>query len=343
LGGTRNTGHPITSVKADPDNNRIIQYFENVGFYQLETDPPDVAHLLDYGAWKCSQACSFTSSQDSIVITPSTPGFGIEEAVDRLDLNLTGYALSEIYIANDGSQEQIFENVVIYTDPGSPGGIALRPLPSMLEITSERPYPARQGTGKFIAVEGDKGFYVPYHIDEYIERNNGYDFLGKPTTDYKQVSENLYRQCFENICLDFRPDEADSIQFRPMSLGSRYKSQYFNTASEGDNANSFEAVTLTVWERYPVIAPSEYQEVYVMVLDGGTPLEYIDLVLRLTMPDGSQQTHPFSPTGRDGQTRIELGPINASSGTLILYDVCIDNVENGPDCVTDDYLIWGNP
>jgi hypothetical protein len=129
-----------------------------------------------------------------------------------------------------------------------------------------------------------------------------------------------------------------------MSLGSRYKSQYFNTTTESDDSiNSFEAVTLTVWERYPVIASSEFQEIYVMVLDGGTPLENIDLVLRLTMPDGSQQSHSFAPTGRDGQTRIELGPIDAASGTLIVYNVCLDHVENGPDCITDDYLIWGAP
>jgi hypothetical protein len=344
LGGTRNAGQPITSVKADPNNNRIIQYFENVGFYQLESDPPDVAHLLDYGAWKCAQACSFASPQESIVIPPSTPGYGIEAAVDRLDPNLTGYPLTDIYIASDGNQEQIFENVVIFTDSGSPGGIALRPLPSMLDIMSDTPSPAGQGKGKFIAVEGDQGFYVPYHMDEYIERNNGYDFVGKPITNYKQVSENLYRQCFENLCLDFRPDENGSFQFRLMSLGSRYKSQYFKATSDSsENNNSFEAVTLTVWERYPVISASEYQEIYVMVLDGGTPLENIDLVLHLTMPDGSQQTQSFTPTGRDGQTRIELTPIDTSSGTLIVYDVCLDHVENGPDCVTDDYLIWGSP
>jgi len=343
LGGTRNTGLPLTGVKADPENNRIVQYFENVGFYQLETDPPDIAHLLDYGVWKCAQACSYRSHQESIVIPPSLPGFGIEEAVDRLDSNLIGYPLTEIYIAGDGKQEQVFENVVIFTDQASPGGIRLRPLPTMLDIPSEPPNPAGQAEGKFITVEGDRGFNVPYHIDEYIERNNGYNFIGKPITNYKQISDNLYRQCFENLCLDYRPDELDGLQIRPMSLGSRYKQQFLQDATENEGANSFEAVTLTVWERYPVISSSEYQEIYVLVLDGGNPLMNIDLSIQLTMPDGSQKTNSFVPTGRDGQTRTEIEPINASSGTLVVYEVCIDHIENGPDCVKDDYLIWGNP
>jgi hypothetical protein len=341
LGGTRITGQPITSVKADPEKGRIVQYFENVGFYQLESDPPDVAHLLDYGVWKCAQACSYQSSQDSIVIPPSSPGYGITESVDRLDSSLTGYPLTEIYIATDGKQEQIFENVVIYTDAASPGGISLRKLPKLLEISQELPTPAGEGDGKFITVDGDYGFNVPYHVDEYIERNNGYDFIGKPITNYKQISDNLYRQCFEKLCLDYRPDEIEVFQISPMPLGRRYKQQYFQP-NDSRGTNSFEAVTLTVWEQKPVISSSEYQEIYVMVLDEGKPLQNIDLILRLTLPDGNQQEILFPPTNTNGQTWVTLEPIDASIGTVIVYEVCLENVQNGPDCVTDDYLIWGN-
>ncbi len=343
LGGTRYTGQPLTSVKADPEHNRIVQYFENVGFYQLTTDSPDIGHLLHYGVWKCAYACNYSSPQESIVILPSAPGYGIADSVDRLEPGLTGFPLTEIYIASDGREEQIFENVVICTDPASPGGIALRPLPQLLDIQPDSPSSAGQDDGKFIAVEGNKGFNVPYHIDEYIERNNGYEFIGNPINNYNQISDDLYRQCFENLCLDYRPNEIDGLQIRPMALGRRYKQQSDSSSTEGSGSNSFDAVTLTVWERYPVISSAEAQEIHVLVLDSGNPLKNIDLVLELTMPDGNLQTHNFPPTGRDGQARLEIGAINAPNGTLIIYQVCVDNVQDGPDCITDDYLIWGNP
>jgi len=344
LGGTRITGRPITSVKSDPETKRILQYFENIGFYQLETDSPDGAHLLHYGVWKCAQACTFPSHQESIVLPPSTaPGHIITESVDRLDPGLTGFPLTEIYYATDGSEEQIFENIVIFTDSSSPGGISLRALPKLLNILPGTPAAAGQEDGKFIAVDGDLGFNVPDHIDEYIERNNGYDFIGKPINHYDKISNDLHRQCFENVCLDYRPNSMDGLKIRPMALGRRFKDKFYKEIPDEGSQNSFDAVTLTVWERYPVIGSPEVQDMYVMVLDNGEPLMNIDLELELTLPDGSKQTQPFPPTGADGQSRLEISPIDAPNGTLIVYRVCLANVPYETDCVLDDYLIWGNP
>jgi hypothetical protein len=341
LGGTRVTGKPITSVKADPENQRILQYFENVGFYQLESDNPDTAHLLYYGVWKCAQACSFPTSQENLVLPPTSPGLSIQGAIDRLDPGLTGFPLSDIIIAPDGKEEQIFENVVIFTDPESPAGIALRPLPYYLEIRPDPPTQAGQDKGKFIAVNGNLGYNVPEHIDDYIERNNGYDFIGKPINHYDQINNDLYRQCFENLCLDYRPNNVPELQIRPMPLGRRYKQQFTNEESSEVNSNSFDAVTLTVWERYPVINTTDIQEIYVMVLDNGNPLRNVDLELKFTMPDGSSQTKFFPPTDQSGQAYLEISPIGTSDGTLIVYQVCLANTPQSSDCVMDDYLIWG--
>jgi len=339
LGGTRYTGRPLTGIQPDPENKRIVQYFENVGFYQLETDPPDVAHLLDYGVWKCAKACGYKSPSESAVEQASAKVGEISLAIARLDPVLTGFPLSDAYVNNDGQEEQIFENVVIFSDHNSPGGIALQPLPKLLGIPADTPITAGQEEGKFIAVDGSHGFNVPYHFDDFISRNSGYDFIGKPISNYKRINDGLYRQCFENLCLDYRPDEIENLQIRPMSLGRRYNQQHVDTGG----TNSFEAVTLTVWERYPVIASSEVQEIQVLVLDNGNPLKNIDLVMTVTMPNGSQRTYNFPPTGRDGQARSEVEPISAPNGTLIVYEVCVDNTDEAPDCVVDDYLIWGNP
>lgn len=343
LGGTRYTGQPLTGVKADPEHNRIIQYFENVGFYQLTTDSPDVAHLLHYGVWKCAYACNFNSPQESIVILSSTTGNDFTDAVDLLDPSFIGAQLTDIYIASDGREEQIFENVVIYSDPSSPSEVALRPLAQLLGIQPDTPSSAGQGDGKFITIEGNQGFNVPYHFDEYIERNNGYEFVGFPINNYNQISKDLYRQCFENLCLEYRANEIDGLQIHPMALGSQYNQQFTGNSSEGNGTNSFDAVTLTVWELYPKITSAEGQEIHVMVLENGKPLKNMDLVLEITNPDGSKHQHNFPPTGNDGQSHLEVSAIKASNGTLILYQVCVENIQDGPDCITEDYLIWGNP
>ena len=343
LGGTRYTGLPLTSVKADPENHRVVQYFENIGFYQLTTDAPDESHLLHYGVWKCAYACNYESPQESIVMPPSTPGHGISNVVDLLDFGLTGIPLSEIYVSSEGQEEQIFENVIIYANPASPGGITLRPLPLLLGIPPDEPIAAGGGDGKFIAIEGNEGFYVPYYFDEYIESNNGYEFIGFPITYYNQISDDLSRQCYENICLEYHPNENDDLKIRPMPLGRQYKQQMDNNSSQGNGTNSFNAVTLTVWEQDPVITSSEPQEIHAMVLDNGDPLKNIDLVLVITKPNGDLETFNFPPTGTDGQASLEVGALNASNGTLIVYQVCVDNVEDRPDCISDDYLIWGNP
>ena len=343
LGGTRYTGLPLTSVKADPENNRIVQYFENVGFYQLTTDAPDEAHLLHYGVWKCAYACNFESPQESIVMPPATLGYGIENAVEHLDPGLIGLPLTDIYISSEGQEEQIFENVVIYTNPANPGGIALRPLPQLLGILPDEPTTAGEGDGKFIAVEGNQGFYVPYHFDEFIELNHGYEFIGFPITHYNQNTDDLSRQCFENLCLEYRSNGTENLQIYPMPLGRHYKQQIDNTSSQSSRTNSFDAVTLTVWEQNPVITSTEPQEIHVMVLDNGDPLKNIDLGLVITKPNGDQETFSFPPTANDGQASLEIGTFNAPNGTLIVYQVCVENVDDGPDCISDDYLIWGNP
>jgi hypothetical protein len=92
-----------------------------------------------------------------------------------------------------------------------------------------------------------------------------------------------------------------------------------------------------------VITSTERQEIYGLVLDSGKPLENIDLVLELTTPDGRNENLGFPATAPDGHSHIKLEPLKASNGTLIVYQVCLENIPAVEDCVLDDYLIWGNP
>jgi hypothetical protein len=48
-------------------------------------------------------------------------------------------------------------------------------------------------------------------------------------------------------------------------------------------------------------------------------------------------------SGSDGQTRLTIDPVDAPSGTLIPYKVCIYNLGGQQYCVQDSFLIWIGP
>jgi hypothetical protein len=69
----------------------------------------------------------------------------------------------------------------------------------------------------------------------------------------------------------------------------------------------------------------------------------VELTLLVTLPDGTQQTYPLTPTGENGQTSVSVSITNASIGTVIPYEVCVVGVPDPPDCVKENFVIWDNP
>ena len=349
LGGARYVGRPLTSVQVEPEYRRITQYFENLGFYQLESDPPDVVHLLDYGAWKCADFCSYQSPKESVPRLPedSTTGgrdSNFNAAIERLNPDLSGAPLTSIYPnPTDGKLEIIFENIVPYEDPASANGVSLRPLPALLGIPPDPPHQGSTGTdGIFITTGNNLGYDVPEYFDDYIKLNGGYDFIGKPISNYKQITNNLYRQCFENLCLDYHTDEPEAFRIQPMALGRRYRQQQ---REAGNAPDSLEGLTIEVWESNHLINSTQTQTIYALVRDSGIPLYNIDLSLTVTLPDGSQQTALFPPTNSSGQTSLTIGPFAGQNSDVFTYEVCVENImdDAAPDCALADFLIWGNP
>jgi len=98
-----------------------------------------------------------------------------------------------------------------------------------------------------------------------------------------------------------------------------------------------------VWESFPMVAPSQGQEIGVSVFQDGLPVANVEPDLTLSLPDGSQKTYYMYPTGSDGQSRLTIEPVAAGSGTLIPYKVCVYNVGGEMVCVSDTFLVWVNP
>jgi len=325
LGAMRFVGLPITDVRYNAERARIEQYFENMGFYQLENDPASEIKLLHYGSWKCAVACGYESPKESQILQQTTVESPFSSAIQRLDPSFTGFPLTNPYISHDGLLEQIFENVVVVADPNNPAGIRLRPILGLFGVP----------------VDENANYEIPDFFLEYLNRNTGLEFSGEPVSEYATLSQDVNRQCFSNLCLDYYPNSPDGMRVRPVALGYTYKNLYFQSGST-ESAATNNVVTLKVWERHPLIANNQVQAIGLTVSNGNRPMEGVIAVLTLTIPGSGDISFSFPVTRNDGTTYLELSPISMPDGTRIDYQVCVTNL-NEKFCVQEDFMIWGSP
>ncbi len=329
LGGTRYVGLPLTDVRFNTERGGVEQYFENLGFYQLETDPPNLVRLIEYGAWMCAASCAYDALPNAAPLLPSVVVTPFASAVSRLNPVFTGRPLSEPYISLDGQLEQIFENVVIVSDANKPGGIDMRPITAMLGVS----------------VDLSTTFDVPEHFLDFLRQNSGLELSGPAVTAYSRQSDEVYRQCFRNLCLDFFPNKPAELRVRPTSLGYLYKSRYYQEGDLTDAgvSSSNHTVTLKVSEGYGLVAPGDSQIFSVTVYENNQPLVGVSPTLALMLPGGEIRSYTFAETRADGFSSLSVDPVSTAHGTRVDYRICVMSVGGDEVCVDGDYLIWGSP
>ncbi len=210
IGGFQYVGSALTEARYNPEKGRIEQYFTNLGFYLLETNPEEVA-LLQYGAWKCADQCLFEPALDAEVALWSSLGGDFNDAIGRLNPGFTGYPISDPYIASDSVIEQIFENVVIIADPKDPTEIRLRPIVKMVGLSGDE----------------SKTYKVPDTISQYFQQISGLEISKKPITAFQALSSEIYRQCFTDLCIDYFPNKVEGLKIRLVPIGYTYKNIKF--------------------------------------------------------------------------------------------------------------------
>jgi hypothetical protein len=102
-------------------------------------------------------------------------------------------------------------------------------------------------------------------------------------------------------------------------------------------------MAIKVWETYATVSPAQAQEINVYITADGQPVARIEPQLTITLPDNSTRTYLMFPTGEDGQSHFTVEPTEAANGTLISYQVCIDNSSGNRFCGMYDYVIWIGP
>ena len=346
LGGERWVGLPLTRARFNPEKGRVEQYFENMGFFRFEGDPPGVVHLMPYGLWKCAGECSQYPGVQNAGISASAveevqSPFG--EAIARFGTSFTGQAVSSAYRAEDGTIEQIFQNVVLYQDNSSPLGVGLRPISRLLS-KSDGSYQARGDSSEYYFWEAEDGlgYYVPGYFLDFINQYFGFEVSGAPISKLVEIRDGVFEQCFENYCLlqDAAADPGQAVRILPQ--GQKYKDNFQrDVKTSREEPQVVRNIQLDIWEQLPQISSQEKQQIGACIHDGAAPLVNIPAEITLNFNGAGQYTYQFGPTDSGGCAFLELDPILAANGTTVDYEVCFVGLEND-FCQRDSYLIWGN-
>jgi hypothetical protein len=338
LGGTDVVGNPINEISINEERNRIEQYFENLGFYQITGD--NEVHLLDYGVFACGYGCDFNPSLDGSVESRKVLPEPFHSTVRNLGTTFVGKLLSGPYETMDGNIEVIFEHIVLAFEPSAPSTLIVRPI--MKEIGIEPCPPIKRLDDQvvvFFETEEGKGYNVLIHFYDYIAQHGGMEFSGFPICEIDRDEDTgIYSQCFENICLEFHIYASPFIQVRPFKIGPLYKA-VVNTQEE-PSTQIAQSYQVKVWEEHDQVTCEQAQTIYVSVFQNETPIAGLEPVLTLTLPDGNERVYVLPRTGYSGHTQIKLSPIVAKNSTVIPYRVCVEDSEIGKACSDGGYLIW---
>jgi len=336
LGGEHVVGRPLTDVHKNLGKERYEQYFENVGFYWIDGDTEDAAHLIAYGDWKCDIYCDYQTDAGP-GSQPGSKSVPIQKAVAKLGLDFTGFARTPPWITAEGQLQQVYDNVVLVVNPLDPEQVDLFPLPEAVGVIREAPRgPNPLPDMTFIPVEESLGYNVPLAFIAYIRAQGDFSFIGEPITHPSRPDAASIKQCFKNLCLEGRLSPEGELIVKPLPLGAEYEKQtVVPTPTPGDKE-----FTVQVWELYPLISSAQEQEIGVVAMSGGNPLENVPVEMTVRMPNGDDQIYRLAPTDENGETRLRLAPIEAKNGTLIPYKTCVQLPQRQNFCVMDSFLIW---
>ncbi|HEY9087697.1 MAG TPA: hypothetical protein VIO36_05970 [Anaerolineaceae bacterium] len=350
MNGARYVGRPLINARRNPGLNRIEQFFENVGFYYLLDDPDHRVRLIAYGAVDCRERCNYQPQGESTVIGGQAP---VSEPFLPVILRLNGASafgrpLTGAYYTPDGSLEQVYERIVLFADPNNPASARLRPTAIILGKAFTLPVERRDDPRLvFYPVQGNLGYNVPVVFDHFIAMHGGKEISGPPISELFTVSsQNIFRQCFENYCLDYDPAQSQDLRVQIAALGQ----EYINLRGLGGQAvTPFqltpETVILSVGELQPQIAADAEQKIVMMVVQRRDqhPIPNIEGELTLYLPDGSTYTAYFPPTGQNGLSEVTIpAQPQLANGTLLTYQVCVSGGNIEQVCVPESYLIWNN-
>ncbi|KAF0110389.1 MAG: hypothetical protein FD147_1649 [Chloroflexi bacterium] len=352
LSGVVYTGNPLTQVHLNYPQQRIEQFFENVGLYRKFSDPPGTVRLLAYGAASCTKECNYHPALEAMILDSSNTisDQSLLEGLGKVgNSSVFGQPLTQPYLAMDGKQEQVYENVVLYTE-GNSGTVKLRPLSILLNMLTMEPGEKVYGNQNgvvFYSVKDGLGYHVPIVFDEFISAHGGTILSGDPIADVIEYQSGIYRQCFTNYCLDYAPSAPEDQRVTIAPLGSLYLEQMQKSVTlQQPTVISPDTVALQLSEQYKQLPSTEPQKIDLFVYrkEDQQPLAGFESYLQLNLPDGSTYNSVLPVTQSDGRSTVIIPSMkNIPNGSILTYQVCLKSASTQPICAAGSYLVWKIP
>jgi hypothetical protein len=341
MGGARYVGRPLTGVRYLAAENRVEQYFENVGFSLDLSDENATLQLIPYGRLACASDCGTQPPAQAIIQSELAYGEPFVSTVASLGEELVGQRLAGPYLSADGSIEVIYEHfVLVRPTQDSPRALPKAILP-LLGIAPEPLAPPAKGDDfLFYNIGQSMGYNIPLDFANYIAQNGGFDLFGAPISESKVADSGNPSQCFENACLGYNTGGFERVEV--LDMGAEYKRRFYDQQTVQNGFENLE-IQMQVWEDHSQISSAHEQTVHVSLFAGSQFLEGFQPYLVLSLPGAGEQRYFFSPTDSNGHSQLQVPPVSAQNGTLVLYEVCLEAPEMETLCSRESYLIWGNP
>jgi hypothetical protein len=323
-----------------------------VGFYRNFNDPAGKVKLLAYGATSCSDRCDYQPAVDAVIYTSSTLEIDqvFSAGLEKIgDATIFGAPLTQAYLASDGMQEQVYQNAVIFAAPGSTT-IKLRPAAVIVEMPSSPPgekvYSNQDGM-VFYTIKGVLGYHVPILFDDFINAHGGMRISGDPMAEVSESSAGVYRQCFENYCLEYITANPTEERIRLTALGGLYldKMRDANILEE-TFVISPSTVAIQVSEEFKQISAGQSQRISIVLTrqSDDEPISGLESVLQISLPDGSMVENTLPATSREGTASILIPALNGvANGSILPYQVCLTGSVSEPVCADGTFLLWTKP
>lgn len=353
LSGVWYAGNPITQVKINNSQQRIEQYFENVGFYRMFDDPPGTVKLLAYGAYACEELCNYSPMREAMLVDPVETIFDqpFQSRLKEMDSDkVFGEPLTQPYTAGDGALEQVYTNAVLYSPPDKPNKVSLRPIAEQLGMPVDDPGPQRHNNDKsivFYPLDNGLGYHVPAAVDEFIAKHGGRKLSGDPLSESSEVEPGIFRQCFANFCSLYQPSAVEGKQVTLVALGLRYLEVMPASNAPADPAAfSSGTVTVILEEEFQQLPEGKNQRIDIQLVkkEDQSPLAGIESTLDILLPDGTHYTSEIDATKEDGRTSVVVPEMKSiPNGSLLTYRVCLKTGSTSPVCAKGSYLVWNTP
>jgi len=336
LGGQRYVGKPLTGVRYIAEQNRVEQYFENLGFYLNLDDPETGVQLISYGRLVCGDSCGVPANPAAIIQIELPYGEPFVSTVSRLGDGFVGARLAGPYQTADGSLEVIYENIVLAANADQSERAAPRPILSLLGRTPDALVTRLENPNViFYGIDGEYGYNVPILFSDYIAQHGGFEIFGQPISEVKLLEDGAPSQCYANACLKYLGEG----QVQPLPIGAEYKARFYDAPALQVQAQQ---VQVRVWEEHSQISSAEEQIIYANLFAGTQLLAGLQPYIELTLPGGSTSIYQFPPSDANGLTQLTIPPVQGQNGTLVPYRVCLEGFGTDAVCTSESYMIWGN-